>query len=93
MLVGVLLAVAHLAPPLSAQPLFNADDSKRDTNAAEEINHAQDVKTDLNTKTGNLEMKEQNTINLDESDRGVVSDEKKRKEVFPASKRLWSAFL
>ena len=72
MLVAVLLAVAHLSPPLSARPLYNAEDSKRDTNiATEEINHAQDV---LNTKTGNLEMKEQKTIKLDESDQGVVGD-------------------
>merc|ERR550517_231198 len=80
MLVGVLLAVAHLAPPLLARPLYNAEDSKRDTNDAEEINHAQDVKTDLHTKPGNLEMKEQNTIKLDDSDEGVVNEERNGKK-------------
>merc|ERR1712212_29527 len=80
MLVGVLLAVAHLAPPLLARPLYNAEDSKRDTNAADEINHAQDVKTDLHTKPGNLEMK--NTIKLDESDEGVVNEERNGKKYF-----------
>merc|ERR1712212_857278 len=80
MLVGVLLAVAHLAPPLLARPLYNAEDSKRDTNDAEEINHAQDVKTDLHTKPGNLEMKEQNTVKLDDSDEGVVNEERNGKK-------------
>ena len=84
MLVAVLLAVAHLSPPLSARPLYNAEGSTRDTNVAtEEINHAQDV---LNTKTGNLEMKEQNTIKLDESDQGVVGDERNGKKYFQHQK-------
>ena len=73
---AVLLAVAHLPTPLSARPLYNAEDSKRDADAAEEINLAQDV------KTGNFEMKEQNTIKLDESDQGVVSGERNGKKYF-----------
>ena len=68
MLAAVLLAVVHLSPPLSARPIYNAEDSNA---ATEAVNHAEDVKTDLNTKTGNLEMKEQNTIKLAESDQGV----------------------
>ena len=75
MLAGVLLAV--LAVPLSAQPL--KEDSTKDRSAAEEINQAQYVKLDTNSKTGNLEMKAQE---LNESDRGVVSEERDGKKYF-----------
>ena len=82
MLVAVLLGVFHLTAPLSARSLYNAEVSTRDTNAAtDQIDHLQDVKTDLN-----LEMKEQNTIKLDESDQGVVSDERKGKKYFQHQK-------
>ena len=87
MLVGVLLAVAHLPNPLIARPLYNVvEDAKRDVNAAEEIDHAKDVKTDLNTKTGDLELKEQNASKLDESDQGTVSDERNGRKYFQHQK-------
>ena len=86
MLVGVLLAVAHLATLLSARPLYNVEDAKRDANAAEEIDNGQDFGTDLNTKIGNLELKEQNVSKLDESDPGVVSDERNGKKYFQHQK-------
>ena len=86
MLVGVLLAVAHLPTPLSARPLYNVEDAKRDANAVEEIDNAQDFGTDLNTKTGKLELKEQNASKLDESDPGVVSDGRNGKKYFQHQK-------
>ena len=92
MLVGLLLAVAHLPPPLSARPLYNVDDAKRDANAAEEIDNGQDFGTDLNTKTGNLELKEENVSMLDESDPGVFSDERNGKKYFQHQKGFGSHF-
>ena len=91
MLVAILLAIALLTPRNSATPLYNAEESERDTNAAnEEINHVEDVKIDPDTKTGNLEIKEDNTIMLDdEPDQG---DERNGKKYFQHEKGFASHF-
>merc|ERR1719158_1724528 len=88
MLVAILLAITLLAPRNSATPLYNVEESKRDTDAAdEEINHVEDVKTDPDTKTDNLK---DNTITLD--DEPYQGDERNGKKYFQHDKGFASHF-